>query len=375
MQAISIKIEKPAYGGYGLGFHDGKACFVRYAVPGDEAIVELYQEKKDYCFGRITELTKSSESRIEPECPNFGICGGCDYLDVEYRVELSLKKEIVLDTMRRTGRFSQDELPELSVISDERFHYRSHASIKASKSAFGFYEKDSKRIVAFPESGCLLLAEELIEGLDPLPKTGGEIKIGFSGESGFVSSLDKDRKIIESERGIIYERELSLFFQANRFLRGRMLDTVKEYAQIDRNRSVIDIGCGVGFFTLHLAKNVKTAVGIDIDKESITWARRNAKLNMVDNAIYKKLSASELSSLRGDFKTAIADPPRAGLTAKAREALKAASTQHILYVSCDPSTFARDARDLVSGGRRLRRLTMIDMFPGTCHIELIGIFA
>lgn len=374
MQTIAIKIDKPAYGGYGLGFHEGRACFVRYAVPGDEAIVELYQEKKDYCYGRIKELTKKAESRIEPECPNFGSCGGCDYLNVEYAAELALKKEIVLDTMRRTGRFSQDELPEISIISAERHHYRSHASVKSSRSAFGFYEKDSNRIVAFPEAGCLLLAEELVQGLGPLPKTGGEIKIGFSGESGFVSSLDKDRKIVENERGIRYERGLSLFFQANRFLRGRMLDTVKEHSQTDGNGSVIDIGCGVGFFALHLAKNVKTAVGIDIDKESITWARRNAKLNMVDNAIFKKLSASELSSLRGGFETAIADPPRAGLSAKAREALKAGAPECIVYVSCNPSTFARDARDLASGGRRLRRLTMIDMFPATCHIELIGLF-
>jgi 23S rRNA (uracil1939-C5)-methyltransferase len=377
MHTINLKIEKPAYGGYGLGFHDGKACFVQYAIPGDEAIVEIYQEKKDYCFGRIVELSKKTESRIEPECSNFGICGGCDYLNVDYNTELRLKKEILIETLKRTGHFNkndENELPEISVISADRFHYRSHASVKSSISAIGFYEKDSYRIAAFPESGCMLLADELLQKLSELPKINGEIKIAFSSESGFLSSLKKNSSIMEHEHGIIYERDILLFFQTNKFLRSKMLETVALYAELDRSKSFVDIGCGVGFFTLYLANSAKKAFGIDINKDSIKWAKRNAKLNGIGNAFFRALPASEIRSLNERFEAAIADPPRAGLPVKARQALLATAPERIVYVSCNPSTFARDARDLVNSGRKLQKLTMIDMFPGTQHIEVIGLF-
>jgi 23S rRNA (uracil1939-C5)-methyltransferase len=377
MRTIDLTIQKPAYGGYGLGFHEGKACFVQYAIPGDEAIVEIYQEKKDYSFGRIIDLSKKSESRIEPECPNFGTCGGCDYLNVNYETELQFKKEILLETLKRTGHFNKNnknEIPEISVISSDRFHYRSHASIKSSKSAFGFYEKDSYRIAALPEAGCMLLAEELLQKLGGLPKINGEFKIAFSHESGFLSSFEKNSSILEHEHGISYERDVSLFFQTNRFLRGRMLETVAQYAELDKSKNFVDIGCGVGFFTLYLAKSAKKAFGIDINKESIKWAKRNVKLNGISNAFFKALPASDIRSLNESFEAAIADPPRAGLSVKAREVLIAAAPERIVYVSCKPATFARDARDLLNSGRKLQKLTMIDMFPGTHHIEVIGLF-
>lgn len=373
MHTIDLIIQKSAYGGYGLGFHNGKACFVQNALPEETVSIEIYLEKKDYSFGRIIQIIKKSEQRIEPECPNFGNCGGCDYLNIDYDTELNFKKEILIETLTRS-RIDKKDIPEISLIKAERFHYRSHTSIKSSKHAFGFYEKDSNRLVNFPEQGCLLLSWEILQKLNTVPKTGGEIKIACSPDSGCVSSLDKDTRIIENECGILYERDISLFFQTNRFLRGRMLDTVTQYAEPDKNKNIIDIGCGVGFFTLFLAKNARKALGIDTSKESIHRARHNAKLNGIPNAFFKTLAASDASLLHERFETAIADPPRAGLSAKARGALKALAPERIVYISCDPATFARDARDLINSGRKLQKLTMIDMFPATHHIELIALF-
>ena len=373
MQTINIKIQKAAYGGYGLGFIDGKACFVQYAVPGDEAVVEIYKDKKDFCFGKIISLTKPSESRIEPACPNFGRCGGCDYLNIDYDTELQFKKEIVLETLRR-NRIDGKIIPDISVTSGDRFHYRSHASVKSSENAFGFFEKDSNMLVEFPDAGCLLLQNELIYKLNELPKTGNETKIACSGYSGCFSSPDNNARITENECGIRYERDVSLFFQQNRFLRTKMLETVAEFAKLDISKSFIDIGCGVGFFTLYLAKNAKKAFGIDISRESIKQAKYNAKLNGITNARFTALQASEMLTVNERFDVAIADPPRAGLSAKAREALKAMAPERIIYISCDPATFARDACNFIQGGYRLHRLIMIDMFPATQHIELISLF-
>ncbi len=373
MQIIEITIQKPAYGGYGLGFNNGKACFVQFAIPGEEVIAEIFSEKKDYCFGRIINIIKKSERRTIPECPNFGACGGCDYLNIDYKTELDYKKEILIETLRRT-RIDEKNIPEIEIISADRFHYRSHASIKSSKYAFGFYEKNSYRLKAFPEAGCKLLAEEIVLFLDTLQKTGGGIKIACSRRSGCISTYDSNKKIIESEVGIIYERGLHLFFQQNRFLRAKMVETVSQYAEPGKSKSILDIGCGVGFFTLSLAGSAERAFGIDINRESIKWAKHNARLNGIPNAFFKALPASGIGSLNESFDTVIADPPRAGLSAKTREALKKHAPERIVYVSCDPATFARDSRDFLENGYRLESLAMIDMFPATRHIEVIGLF-
>jgi tRNA/tmRNA/rRNA uracil-C5-methylase (TrmA/RlmC/RlmD family) len=373
MQTINITIQKPAYGGYGLGFCDnGKACFVQYALPGEEISAEIISEKKDYCFGRIISINKKSEHRIEPVCPNFGLCGGCDYLNIDYGTELRYKKEILLETLKRS-RIDERDIPEIEIIKADRFHYRSHASVKSTKNAFGFYGKNSYQLAAFPEAGCKLLAEDLLHILDTLPGTGSEIKIACSAQTGCISSLDKSTTIIENEAGICYGRDIRLFFQQNRFLRAKMIGEVIQYAGPDKSKSFLDIGCGVGFFTLHLAKTSKKALGIDISKESIKWGKHNAKINRITNAIFKTLPASEIRSLKERFDAVVADPPRAGLPAKAREAVKALAPGLIVYVSCDPATFARDNRDFIESGYKLERLTIIDMFPATLHIEVIGL--
>ena len=102
METAQVKIEKAAYGGYGLGFINGKVCFVQFAMPGDIVKIEIYKEKKDLLFGSITEIIEKSKKRTEPVCPNFGICGGCDYLNLCYEDELETKKGILLEAMTRT---------------------------------------------------------------------------------------------------------------------------------------------------------------------------------------------------------------------------------------------------------------------------------
>ena len=97
MPKIELKIEKSVYGNYGLGFFEGKAIFVPFAMPGDIAFIEIYKAKKDHSFGNIVELLESSTNRITPQCPNFGKCGGCDYIHIPYHIELEIKKKFSLN--------------------------------------------------------------------------------------------------------------------------------------------------------------------------------------------------------------------------------------------------------------------------------------
>ena len=383
MKSINLTIQKAAYGGYGLGFHEGKACFVPYAVPGDVAEIEIIQDKKSLIFGRIIRLEREAVTRIKPECPNFGICGGCDYLNITYEAELEIKKNILRESIVRIAGMNAGNIPEISVVCADRFGYRSHASVKSDgKGVFGFYMRDSNTLVPFPDGGCRLLAPPLVELLKSMnaPQTqekhaADELKIACSDKGDCFTSAGEKRIVRELVNGIVYERDISLFFQANRFLRSKMLDIVKEYADTDSSGEFLDIGCGVGFFTLYLAKHAKQANGIDISKDAIKQAKRNAKLNEIGNASFEARSASGAGSLKHKYHTVIADPPRAGLSANARVALKALAPGRIVYVSCDPATFARDSRDIASCGYRMQKLTLIDMFPGTQHIEVIALFS
>ncbi|MBN2040779.1 MAG: class I SAM-dependent RNA methyltransferase [Spirochaetes bacterium] len=374
MKTEQIKIEKSAYGGDGLGFIDGKACFVQYAVPDDFVEIEIHKEKKDFSFGRIINIIKQSELRVKPECPNFGKCGGCDYLNISYDNELKIKKGILKESLTRTGRIPSEKIPELSVIKSSRYHYRSHASVKSLNSESGFYAKESNHLVTFPEKGCMLLAEPLINKLSSLQNMPEEFKISLSGDSQCLISFEKEKTVRENEYGLLFDRNIMLFFQANKFLRESMLRRVSEYAELSKDSNFIDIGCGVGFFSLFLADKANTGHGVDISRESIKWARHNAELNKITNITFEAKPASEIHPYRSEYDVVIADPPRAGLSVKARKTINAISAQRIVYISCNPSTFSRDASDFISSGYSLNKLTLIDMFPGTYHIELIGLF-
>ncbi len=376
MQTIKLKIEKAAYGGYGLGFHEGKATFVPFGVPGDIAELKIYKEKKNHSFGHIQKLLERAKTRKEPRCTSFGKCGGCDYLHVSYSAELSMKEEILLESLLRIAGLSLNQIPEIPLIHDNRFHYRSHASIKCNKHGdIGFFQKDSHNLIPFPSVGCQLLAEPLIENLSIQQNIDQEeFKIACSHNNQCILSTDQATTVHESVNEIQYEHDIGLFFQANRFLRSTMLDIVEEYAGLSSSETFVDIGCGVGFFTLSLASKASKGVGFDISKQSIKWAKHNAKLNSCENVDFYVQSASDIHPFRSEFKVMIADPPRSGLSKKARKTIKAISPERIVYVSCNPTTFARDLRDFYANGYSMQRITLIDMFPGTYHIEVIALF-
>jgi 23S rRNA (uracil1939-C5)-methyltransferase len=143
---------------------------------------------------------------------------------------------------------------------------------------------------------------------------------------------------------------------------------------VQKTRSFLDIGCGVGFFSLYMAAAAKAGHGVDINKKSIAMARRNAAANNISNVSFQAAAAAEINPARHECDVVFIDPPRAGLDKKSRRTVNAIKPERIVYISCSPPTFARDAADFIKGGYALDSLTFIDMFPCTQHIELISLF-
>ena len=363
-----LSIEKAVFGGYGLAFYNGKAVFVEKAAPDDLVYCDIYAEKKSHAFARIAGVVSQSGERVEAPCPAFNECGGCCYLCVSYETEIKYKLNIIREALKHTG--GMNDIPQIDVITGERFHYRSRARIKTDGRSCGFFERGTNKLSPFPAEGCLLLSKELMLLVKPAPGIKElHISAGAGGSEPPVDGLVK-----EEELGIVYERSVENFFQANRFLRGPMLRRVGEYAALSKEESFIDIGCGVGFFTLYLSSAAAFGKGVDINKGSIAMAKRNAVLNNTGNVDFEAAPSAAINPHRQKYDAVILDPPRAGLDKKSRRTVNAMKPERIVYVSCSPPTFARDASDFVRAGYALERLTFIDMFPCTQHIELISRF-
>jgi tRNA/tmRNA/rRNA uracil-C5-methylase (TrmA/RlmC/RlmD family) len=375
---IVITITKAVYGGYGLGFLEGKAVFVPQALPGEVLEIEITRGKKDHAFARPLRILESSPERCTPECENFGRCGGCDYLNVQYDTELALKKDIVIETLQRTAHLFPETIPEISSHHGERFGSRSHATFRCSTTGLpGFYERGTNALVPFPERGCPLLAAELRTALSSLkgPVPEGDIKIAAGHDNIPRFSTEKKCVIREHECGFSYDRDIRCFFQANRFLREAMIGKVLEFAAPRKDETFADIACGAGFFTLPLADTTSRGTGYDIDPLTIEWARHNASMNNIKNVSFHAADSGTFDAAEINPAIVVVDPPRTGLTRKTVERLSALAAERLVYVSCNPPTFARDIQNLQKSGYSLKTLHLEDMFPGTFHIELIALLS
>lgn len=373
---VELSIVKGAYGGYGLGFIDGKACFVPGAMPGDRCRIQVTADHRDYCYAEMLVLLDAEVERREPACPNFGRCGGCQYLHVDYEHELALKESIILDALQRIGGISQNDCPGIGRYAADRLGYRSHATIKMADDRVGFFQRDSRAVVPFGSEGCPLLADALNEALrggicrkHPAPSA----RIAVDAAGTVIHELADTRLVREIVSDTVYDRDINGFFQANRHLRGLMIERVRTLAGSLTGRRVADLACGVGFFALPLARHALRVTGVDLDQRAIERAKENAAVNGITTATFLALPLAELhpSRLRADL--VVVDPPRAGLPRRARRTILAMAPDRIVSVSCNPASFARDTRDFIAGGYRLVSLDFLDMFPATFHIEVVAL--
>ncbi len=179
--------------------------------------------------------------------------------------------------------------------------------------------------------------------------------------------------MIEREAGIEYRRHIGSFFQANRFVRREMLEKTGALAS-GAGETFMDICCGVGFFSLRLASQGMSGAGFDIDTRSIRFARENARSNGITGVTFSALASSGIGLGGARPDVIIVDPPRAGMDKKTRWTLSRLQAPFIIYISCNPSTFARDARDLLKAGYSVNDMILMDMFPGTFHVEVMALF-
>ncbi|RMF95838.1 MAG: 23S rRNA (uracil(1939)-C(5))-methyltransferase RlmD [Candidatus Schekmanbacteria bacterium] len=421
IEEIVTRIDKAVYGGYGLGHFFDKVVLIPKTIPGETVKVEIIDDKKDYLLGKVVGFIKSSTFRRNPPCPYYSQCGGCHYQHIEYNYQTKIKEDIVKETFKRVGGIEDIEVNSM-ITSPSEFGYRNRVELKVTRKVqknepyLGFYMENSHKIV--PIARCLLCGNrinELIEALNfysPIvfKKNCENLKLIYSASSDKLllkaigknlnkrtmeNALNDLKKYVKGISGIVfgygnkknsfgkeyvYERIKDIkyrvnsdsFFQINNLLHEVLLETVIKIFKPKKKEKILDLYSGVGTFSLPLAQKSSIVVGIESNKDAVDDAKFNAKSNKITNISFIEGDAAE--ELEGalkktKFDSIFINPPRSGCSTEVKKILSKAEVSKIFYLSCNPSTLARDLKQFLSKGFKIKTVQPFDLFPQTMHIE------
>lgn len=403
-----ITLTTLTYGGDAMGrLPDNRAVFIPFGLPGERVRVRLTEEKRNFARGELVEILEASPKRITPRCVHFGECGGCHYQNLSYEDQLKAKTEILRDQLTRIGKIENPPVQEM-VPSPSPWNYRNHVQFHLTDDGkLGYVRASTATVFAIQECH---LPEGSINQLWPQlefePQTEIErvsLRSGADEELMMVlESESPEPPELEIEAGIsiahvfeentvviagsdnviirVLDRDFRVsaasFFQVNTAMAEKMVQHLLTNLPISSNATLLDVYCGAGLFSAFFASKFERVIGIESSPSSCEDFTFNLdEFESVE--LYEGLAEEILPGLVSRIKNptyVIVDPPRSGLDKQVVDELVKLQPQVIAYVSCDPSTLARDAARLISGGYKLKQVTPFDLFPQTFHIESISIF-
>ncbi|MBN2386324.1 MAG: class I SAM-dependent RNA methyltransferase [Anaerolineales bacterium] len=399
---LTAKLDKLAYGGEALGrLPDGRVVFVPLALPGETVRLRILEEKRGHVRAALVEVLEAAPERILPKCRHFGVCGGCHYQHMAYPDQLRVKTGILIDQLRRIGKIDKPPVRPI-VESSKEWNYRNHVQFHLSDNGnVGFIGMDGQIV---PIQECHL-PEQLLNDLWPIlafePEleleriglrldSNGEALLILESEEAPEMEIETDLSVVhlrgedtvvvageEAQRMLVNGRPFRLsaaaFFQINTPMAEKMVTHLLEILPVNEKTTLLDIYCGVGLFSAFFAPRTGRVIGIELSPSACEDFAVN--LDEFENVeLYQAPAEDVLPHLEVRAGVALVDPPRSGLERRVLEALLSMRPEWIAYVSCDPSTLARDARRLIEGGYRLVEVTPFDLFPQTYHIESISLF-
>jgi len=426
---FSARIEGLSHDGRGITRVEGKVWFVEGALPGETVLVKPTRGKRSYSLGIAQQLLERSPARVDPRCPAFGVCGGCALQHIDYGHQIEFKKASVIEALDRVGVEPPSDVCEISAAP---WSYRRRARLgvrlvpKKGGVLVGFRERNKSFITPLPT--CPVIHQSVDRVLPKLPALIERLAIPnripqieiAAGENAtalvfrHLSALtDNDvsrlREFGAQENLLVYTQakgpdtavpitsegvpvlfytlkrfDLKICFSATNFIQvnaevnERIVGLVTDWLNPGDRDRVLDLFCGLGNFSLALARQSGEVIGVEGEPALVAQARENAAVNQIANARFEVLDLFDESIKDwrpGQCSHVLVDPPRSG----AIEVLKVANThirpRMIAYVSCNSATFARDARYLTgSGSYQLTRLAVADMFPHTSQVETAALF-
>ncbi len=432
MKIIRLKIEKLNLGGQGIGYFNGKVCFVDFVIPGEMINAEIIIEKSDYNVARCVEILEPSPARIEPLCPIYKICGGCQFQHIDYETQVQIKKDVLIDTLRHIGK---TEICSTKVNFGEPWYYRNRAQLPVQNKdglKIGYFKKGTHEVV--DHNVCYINQKEInntltilrerikdsnIEIYDEASQKGNlrhiVIKRGVRTKQIFVifvarkDALSKNfyEKLMEEIPEIagiglninkektnrilgnknillagsgVYEEIVNnkkfqigptSFFQINIPVFEKIIEKIKEEIQ---GSIVVELYAGVGVIGICIAQQCNNLVVIEENAGSVREGVNNARLNNIENIEFVQGRVEKKLNIVEKCDTLIMDPPRKGVGEDIIKNITKMGIRKIIYLSCNPATLARDASLLIKNGYHIKDVDLFDMFPQTYHIESLMVF-
>ena len=440
---IVVTIKRIGINGEGVGYYRRKAVFIDGALPGEVVRARVVAVEPKRLVAEAVQTEKRSPQRVDPPCPIYEACGGCQLQHLAYDGQLAAKEELVRESFARYAGLDGAALPLRPMLGmDEPWRYRNKAQLQAGRGAdgrpvLGLYEPGSRRLVDIVGADCMVqqsainaAAAKVLRVLERLgvplaersPGTGlrtvvlrvaqetGELQLtlvaaheSFAPHGPLVEAIRQEAPEIASislninagDTPVVFgDRTVTLwgapalhvslgdltfalspraFFQLNTVQTVKLYDAVLEAAALTGRETVVDAYCGTGTIGLWLAPHAREVRGVETVREAVLDAQQNAALNGRNNARFYVGKAEELLPrwVREGFRpdVIVVDPPRTGCDARLLKAIADARPKRLVYVSCNPSTLAKDCRYLLDAGFSIEWLQPVDMFPQTSHVE------
>lgn len=391
---MEVKIEKLDNFGRGITYLNNKICFVENAYPEEVVEIEIIKENKKIIEAKAVNVIKKSNSRVESLCPYSKTCGGCNFSNLKYEDELKYKTSKVKDLILKfTG--LENIVEDTSYINE--YNYRNKIILHGKDNKLGLYEESTNTIVEIDK--CLLvnnkineiikvLKEENISIEEALVKTSNDEKqvlVSIKGQIKNTSRLKELSNVLiindklETESSSIitnigkykFYESVNSFFQINKDLTEKLYDEALNVVKVVKPNKLLDLYCGTGTIGIYVSEYANEIIGIDYNESNIKDANKNKELNNLNNI---KFICDKVENQIDNFKDIdmiIVDPPRKGLDPKTKEYLNIIKAKHLVYISCDPVTFARDLNDL-KGNYDIEYIKPFNMFPKTYHVENVA---
>ncbi|WP_265421938.1 23S rRNA (uracil(1939)-C(5))-methyltransferase RlmD [Aeromonas salmonicida] len=423
-QHIEFTVDSLDHHCVGIGRHQGKAIFIEGALPGEQVKARILDDKKQYAHAALQQVVTPAANRIAPFCNHYRECGGCNAQHLGEADQQAAKEAGLISLFERLGQIKAPVLEPVLTGESRAYRRVCRLAIKFDKNGrctrVGFRRRQSNDLVEI--EGCPVLAEPLSALIVPLRECLNRLKsqreLGHAeliqAEPGIMMLLRHTGRPNEADRALlvtfaesqgidlylqaaderieplhqVFQPSYSLdglslafapgdFIQVNGPINQSMVAQALAWLGASKDDKVLDLFCGIGNFTLPLARQAREVVGVEGDLAMVARAEENARRNGIDNARFYKADLSGdivgMSWAREGFDLVLLDPARPGALEVMGHVVKL-SPKRVVYVSCNPVTLARDSQVLVKGGYRLVRLGMLDMFPHTGHLESMALF-
>ncbi len=387
-------VEKWVYGGRGLARVDGQAWLIPFVLPGETVRAEAGRRRPGLVEARLLEVRAPSPERRDPPCPYFQRCGGCHYQHARYEYQVAQKREVLREALRRLGKVEAPD--QIETAAAPPWEYRNRVQLHLAGGEIGFLETGSNRVcpvehcpVAHPELNRALGALRRMARDSRFPRFLKSLELFTNGTEVQVNALETARPLARrffewcagsipgaaagtldyavSDR--VFRVGHRSFFQVNCFL---IEELARRAVEGESGGTALDLYAGVGLFSLALAGRFDSVTAVESGAGAAGDLAFNASRAGLEVRVERSTVEAYLEGLAQPPDFVLADPPRAGLGKTVVRELNRLRPPRVTVVACDPATLARDLGGLAAGGYRLERLTLVDLFPQTFHLETIA---